>query len=292
MTICVDMGATEIKVAPIKEKENDILVGEVQRFPTNASLGKEGIVNALRSAISHFYGEDVEGVAIASAGDIDTASSVITYATENLPGMIGFDFAEFCIQEFNLHAKAINDAHAALLGEMVYGVGKAHLDKRVVMLTLGSGVGGGYFAGGDIVANEENDYGRFGHICLETDGRLCTCGKRGCVEMYLSGRAIHRDADKMGIDGPDIFDKYSQGEAKNVEFVEAFRNNLKITLDKVMSVSPFDVCIMGGGVADWMGEHFGSITKDLGYSIIRASLGNSAGIYGAYAQYNKERKIK
>ncbi|MBO7196151.1 MAG: ROK family protein [Clostridia bacterium] len=292
MTICVDMGATEIKVAPIKEKNNEIFVGEVQRFPTNAYLGKQGIVNALRGAIASLYNADVDGVAIASAGDIDTISSVITYATENLPGMIGFDFAEFCMQEFNLPARAINDAHAALLGEMVYGVGKAHLDKRVVMLTLGSGVGGGYFADGDIVANEENDYGRFGHICLEKDGRPCTCGKLGCVEMYLSGRAIHRDADKMGIDGPDIFEKYAQGEAKNVEFVEAFRNNLKITLDKVMSVSPFDVCIMGGGVADWMGEHFSSITKDLGYSIIRASLGNSAGIYGAYAQYNKERKIK
>ena len=292
MTICVDMGVTEIKVAPIKEKNNEIFVGEVQRFPTNAYLGKQGIVNALRGAIASLYNADVDGVAIASAGDIDTISSVITYATENLPGMIGFDFAEFCMQEFNLPARAINDAHAALLGEMVYGVGKAHLDKRVVMLTLGSGVGGGYFADGDIVANEENDYGRFGHICLEKDGRPCTCGKLGCVEMYLSGRAIHRDADKMGIDGPDIFEKYAQGEAKNVEFVEAFRNNLKITLDKVMSVSPFDVCIMGGGVADWMGEHFSSITKDLGYSIIRASLGNSAGIYGAYAQYNKERKIK
>ena len=292
MTICVDMGATEIKVAPIKEKDNKIIVGEVQKFPTNASLGKQGIVDALHSAISSLCSSDVDGVAIASAGDIDTKTSVITYATENLPGMIGFDFALFCKENFGLVAHAINDAHAALLGEMVYGVGKDHLDKNVVMLTLGSGVGGGYFAGGEIVANEENDYGRFGHICLEENGRLCTCGKNGCVEMYLSGRAIHRDADKMGIDGPHIFDKYALGEEKNVEFVELFRKNLKTTLDKVMEVSPFDVCIIGGGVADWMAEHFSSITNDLGYNIIRASLGNSAGIYGAYANYNREQKLK
>jgi glucokinase len=262
------------------------VLGEVARFPTNASLGREGIVSALRDAISSLL-DGAEAVAIASAGDIDVNTSVITYATENLPGMIGFDFAEFCKNEFNLPTRAINDAHAALLGEMVYGVGKEYQDKRVVMLTLGSGVGGGYYADGNISATPENDFGRFGHICLEDGGRECTCGKRGCIEMYLSGRAIHRDAAEMGIDGPDIFDKYASGVEKNVEFVERMRENLRRSLDLVMAVSPFDVCIIGGGVADWMGDNFFPITENLGYEIIRASLGNSAGMYGAYAHYNK-----
>ena len=288
MTICIDMGATEIKVAPINRKENEILVGEVKKFPTNASLGKKGIVDALHQAISSLNAPNVDGVAIASAGDIDVNTSVITYATENLPGMIGFDFAQFCKENFNLPAKAINDAHAALLGEMVFGVGKEYQDKRVVMLTLGSGVGGGYYANGEIVANEENDYGRFGHICLVENGIECTCGKRGCIEMYLAGRAIHRDAAKLGIDGPDIFEKYGCGESKNVEFVERLRRDLKKSLDLVMEVSPFDVCIIGGGVADWMAGHFFTITEGLGYQIVRASLGNSAGIYGAYAHYIKK----
>ena len=283
MTICIDMGATEIKVAPITRKENEITVGRVERFPTNASLGKEGIVSALRDAISSLVGEGADSIAIASAGDIDVNTSVITYATENLPGMIGFDFKAFCESEFGLPARAINDAHAALLGEIVYGVGKEYQNKRVAMLTLGSGVGGGYYADGNIVATPENDYGRFGHICLEENGRECTCGKLGCIEMYLSGRAIHRDAAAMGIDTPDIFDRYAMGEEKNVEFVKRLRENLKTSLDMVMAVSPFDICIIGGGVADWMGDHFFSIMSDLGYDIIRASLGNSAGILGAAA---------
>ena len=280
------MGATEIKVAPMTQRGQETVLGEVARFPTNASLGREGIVSALRDAISSLL-DGAEAVAIASAGDIDVNTSVITYATENLPGMIGFDFAEFCKNEFNLPTRAINDAHAALLGEMVYGVGKEYQDKRVAMLTLGSGVGGGYYADGNISATPENDFGRFGHICLEDGGRECTCGKRGCIEMYLSGRAIHRDAAEMGIDGPDIFDKYALGVEKNVEFVERMRENLRRSLDLVMAVSPFDICIIGGGVADWMGDNFFPITENLGYEIIRASLGNSAGMYGAYAHYNK-----
>ena len=280
------MDATEIKVTPMTQRGQETVLGEVARFPTNASLGREGIVSALRDAISSLL-DGAEAVAIASAGDIDVNTSVITYATENLPGMIGFDFAEFCKNEFNLPTRAINDAHAALLGEMVYGVGKEYQDKRVAMLTLGSGVGGGYYADGNISATPENDFGRFGHICLEDGGRECTCGKRGCIEMYLSGRAIHRDAAEMGIDGPDIFDKYALGVEKNVEFVERMRENLRRSLDLVMAVSPFDICIIGGGVADWMGDNFFPITENLGYEIIRASLGNSAGMYGAYAHYNK-----
>ena len=282
------MGATEIKVAPMRKTEKGVTLGRVQKFPTNADLGREGIAFALECAIAS-VSDGAEGVAIASAGDIDTESSTITYATENLPGMIGFDFAEFCKEKFGLPARAINDAHAALLGEMTYGAGREFKKKRVCMLTLGSGVGGGYFADGRIVANEENDFGRFGHITLVDGGVPCTCGKVGCIEMYLSGRAIHRDAAALGIDGPHIFDRYALGEEKNLAFVYTLRENLKLSLDKIMRVSPFDICIIGGGVADWMGEHFSSITEGLGYEIIRATLGNSAGMVGAYAHYCKNK---
>ena len=198
--------------------------------------------------------------------------------------MTGFDFARFCNERFSLKARALNDAHSALLGEMVYGAGKQFLDKRVAMLTLGSGVGGGFYRNG-IVADATNDYGRFGHICLVDNGIKCTCGKLGCVEMYLSGRAIHRDAKQMGIDDGQLFDKYATGNPDNVQFVEQLRDYLKQTLDKVYMVNAFDVCLIGGGVADWMAQHFDSITSGLGYNIVRASLGNSAGIYGAYAHY-------
>ena len=95
------MGATEIKVAPMRKNENGILLGKTEKFPTNASQGKEGITAALERAIASLVSPEVEGIAIASAGDIDTNTSTITYATENLPGMIGFDFAGFCKEKFD-----------------------------------------------------------------------------------------------------------------------------------------------------------------------------------------------
>ncbi len=284
MIICLDLGATEIKCALATQMG----MGTVQKVPTNAH-SKQGILDALHQAISLHMQPGVSGIAIASAGNIDGEKGVITYATDNLPGMTGFDFTAFCMEHFGLPVAVINDAHAALLGEMAQGAGTCYADKKVAMITLGSGVGGGYYADGKIVSTPENDYARFGHICLHPGGRECTCAKHGCAEMYLSGRALHRDAEAMGVDGADLFRRYTEGNPKNVEFVGVFRKNLKDLLDKIQEVAAFDVCIVGGGVTDWMGDDFAHVTRDLGYPIVKAQLGNHAGLYGALANYNAQR---
>ena len=283
MIICVDLGATEIKVATATGNQVPV-VSETKKIPTRAKDGKEGILAALHCAIAGCDIASAKGIAVATAGTVDENRAVISYATENLPGMTGFNFAEFCNQRFHLPVRVINDAHAALLGEMAYGAGKDFRSSKVAMLTLGSGVGGGYFAQGKIVADQTNDFARFGHICLHANGKKCTCGKRGCVETYLSGRAIHKEAKKRGIND-DLFKNYLAGQAQTVGFVEDLRKNIKLTLQKVAHICPFDVCIIGGGVADWMGDAFGKIFDGLGFNVLRATLGNNAGIYGAFANY-------
>lgn len=287
MVIAIDLGATGIKVAPMHNDVpagGDPLAGAMQTIPTDANLGKEGIVRALDRAISLYLSEKTEGVAVASAGDVDPKAACITYATENLPGMTGFSYAAYA-EKYHLPISAINDAHAALLGELFDGAGKAYAHQRVVMLTLGSGVGGAYAVDGKIVATEENDHARFGHICIADEGTLCTCGKRGCAEMYLSGRAIHRRAAQMKIDGPDLFERYLAGEEMHRAFIGQFRDDLKRLFEKISRVSPFDVCIIGGGVADWMEDAFPSIMDGFDFPIVRASLGNKAGVYGAYRHF-------
>ncbi len=288
MVICLDLGATEIKCALATEKDSP-LFGQIHKVPTNAHLGKQGILDALHLSISMFLQEGVTAVAIASAGTVDEKTGTITYATDNLPGMTGFDFTAYCREQFGLPVQVLNDAHGALLGEMYWGAGSAYRQGKVAMLTLGSGVGGGYYAQGHIVSTEENDYARFGHICLHPGGRECTCSKSGCAEMYLSGRAIHKDAQAMGVDGPNLFRKFAQGAEDQVAFVAGLRRDLRRLLDEIQKIAPFDVCIIGGGVTDWMGADFAAVTRDLGCQILKAQLGNHAGLYGAYANYvNKE----
>lgn len=274
MILSVDLGATNIKAALFDEKLNK--TGRTLAVPTRAGEGREGIVSALKDAVNHFAGE-ADFLAVSSAGDVDVKTSRITYATDNLPGMTGFDFVGFA-KAFSLPAYAVNDAQAALLGEVYCGVGRAFKDKNILMLTLGSGVGGAYFRGGKIIAEKDNMFGRYGHLTLHGGGRLCTCGKRGCVETYLSGRAIHSLAARLGIDGDDIFER---SDSLHTEFVNGLTAELKLTLGKIEKISPFDVCIIGGGVADWMGAAFEKIAKGTGYPVVKAQLGNDAGLYGA-----------
>ena len=288
MIVAIDLGATGIKVAPFDKTRldagEDPRIGRVLTVPTDASSGKEGVVRALDRAVRLYLGEETEGLAVSTAGNTDTGTATITYATGNLPGMTGFSYAEFA-RGYGLPVSAINDAHAALLGELYDGAAREYSGARVIMLTLGSGVGGAYAAAGRIVSDEKNDYARFGHICLIPGGFPCTCGKVGCAEMYLSGRAIHRDAKSAGIDGDDLFLRYLAGDPRCVSFAERFRERLAALLEKIRPVCPYDVCIIGGGVADWMGDAFPELTGGLGVPVIRASLGNMAGVYGAFRHY-------
>lgn len=277
MILSVDLGATNIKAALFDENLNKI--GQTQSVPTRACMGRDGIVSALKNAVNLFDGQ-ASVLAVSSAGDVDVKTSRITYATDNLPGMTGFDFVRFG-EQLSLTAYAVNDAQAALLGEVYCGAGREYKDKSIVMLTLGSGVGGAYFRGGKIIADESNMFGRYGHLTLHDGGRRCTCGKYGCVETYLSGRAVHLSAAQLGIDGEDIFEKYLNGSARHAEFVNGLAGELKLALGAIEKISPFDVCIIGGGAADWMGAAFEKIAKGTGYPVVKAQLGNDAGLYGA-----------
>lgn len=279
MILALDIGATNIKVA-LFDTKNLPKIAEQAVVPTNAVKGFDAICDSVKKAIG-LFADKASAVAIASAGDVDSDKGVITYATGNLPGMTGFDYPKFVWQNFRLHATALNDAHAAILGEVRYGVG--NVGKRIAMLTLGSGVGGGYCVDGKICATKQNDFARFGHICLHPNGRFCNCGKSGCVESYLSGRALHKDAAQQGVDGADLFEKFLQGSAKHVSFVQNFCKTFQLALDKINNVAPFDVCIVGGGVVDWIGDGFDDVFGKMNKKVVRAALGNLAGVYGALA---------
>lgn len=287
MVVCVDLGATEIKVCAFPQQNNEFFW---KKFPTNAQNGKKGILAALHAAIKSCQTPQTEAISIATAGNVDEQRGIISYATDNLPGMTGFDIAAFCQENFHLPTIVMNDAHAALLGEAHFGSAKG-LAKRIVMLTLGSGVGGAYLVDGKILSNSQNDFCRFGHLTLVEGGYQCTCGKKGCVECYLSGRAIHRIAAQRGIDD-DVFGNFQKGVAPYVELVQQFRQHVVQTLRMVQAICPFDVCVVGGGVVHWMGDAFSQIFQDLPFTVVAAQLGNGAGLFGAYANYlAKEDKL-
>ncbi len=276
MKICVDLGATNVKSGLLQ----DGVLLRTASTPTNTSNGLQGIVDSLKASIEPFIQEKgVRAICISSAGKIDENTGKVLYATENLPGYIGFDICGWVKETYNLPSVALNDGLAALLGELA--LDEEYREKRMAMLTFGSGVGGAYAVNGKLEANERNDYAHFGHYIIEKDGLPCNCGKRGCAEQYLSGRAINRFAAEVGIEKDAVFALKAAGDARAQVLFERLKGYLAATLREMGKTSPFDICLLGGGVVDGMGDTFAEFASGLGYDVRRSKAGNAAGMLGA-----------
>ena len=195
-----------------------------------------------------------------------------------------------------------NDANVAALGEMWQGGAKGY--ENVVMVTLGTGVGGGIIVGGKIIAGAHGYGGEIGHIMINThETEKCNCGKCGCLEQYCSATGIVRMAGKKlrenncdtvlqniaDFTAKDVFDAAKSGDSFAVSVVEDFAKRLARGLSFISCVTDPDVFVIGGGVSkagmiipDTVQKYY----KDCVFgnqkesAFVLATLGNDAGIYG------------
>lgn len=287
MILCIDLGATTIKAGLI---ENNLVI-KTTKVTTEKSKGRQSIVESLDKAITSLLNEQVTSIGISSAGTIDTETGEVIFATDNLPNFTGFNFYQHIKQKYNIPCAVINDGHAAFLGEVHFG-GHDNINQGgIIMLTLGSGVGGGYIRNGKIIAKKANDYARLGHIILYEDGLKCTCGKTGCIEQYLSGWAINKLSAEYGIEKDSLFTEIQKGNEKADLVFNTYCKYFKDALMQISKKFDFKSCIVGGGVVDGMGESFAKLKESvLPYKIIKATLGNNAGMFGAYQLVKRSRK--
>lgn len=189
--IGIDIGGTAIKAALVGS------TGEVVApitIPTQATGARDVIAQSLLEAVrqslasSAARGIQPAGIGIASAGAIDAKNGTVFAATENLPGWAGFDIRGFIAQHTKLPVYVENDAHAAALSELHYGVGRGF--SNFVALTIGTGIGGGLIMEGKLQRGQHGFAGTIGHQAIRFDGRPCNCGRRGCLEAYVSTAAL------------------------------------------------------------------------------------------------------
>ncbi len=195
-----------------------------------------------------------------------------------------------------------NDANVAALGEQWRGGGRGF--DNIVMVTLGTGVGGGVILDGKILTGSNGAAGEIGHMTMNTSGeRPCTCGKSGCLEQYSSATAIMRRAKELvegtdrpsmlrehtKITGKEIFDAYKAGDEMAKEIVDEFAAYLGIGLSYVSNVVDPDAFVIGGGVSkngqaviDVIREQYekNAMPPHKGKEFRLAELGNDAGMYG------------
>ncbi len=306
--IGVDLGGTKTAAALI-DRENRILCKKTCK--TEPAKGNDFISSSISGLVIALLEEngisaaDIELLGIASPGAIDVEHGIVERAcnldmehyplADRLKELIGID-----------NIKVENDANAAALGEAVAGASKG--SECSVMITLGTGVGGGFVIDGKVFSGFNYTGGEFGHMVIEYNGRQCNCGRKGCWEAYSSATALisdtkkameahpdsllHKVAEKEGVNGKTAFAAARMGDKAAQAVVDDYIGHLACGIVNIINMLQPSILCIGGGISN---EGDGLIvplkkrveeeifTQSSGPSteIRIAKLGNDAGLIGA-----------
>ena len=301
------MGGTKIAVAPVDR-------GGIQLAPPVVALSlKEdadalisGLEALLRRALAEFDRFSPSAIGLACAGTIDAGRGEVV-TSPNLP-LVDVPLAPMLQVSLGMPVALENDGNAAVLGEALAGAAVGL--RNVVMLTLGTGVGGGLFLDGQIYRGAAGGAGELGHTVVQMGGLPCHCGNRGCLEMYASGpalaryasaraRDVERDPDgallalreRGELNGGMVAKMAREGHQGAVEAVRQLGDWLGIGLVNIANTFDPEMIVVGGGVGE-LGElllhpareHLRKFAMPPGrdhVQVAAAKLGNKAGLVGA-----------
>ncbi len=301
----VDIGGTTVKIG-LFSTEGELL--EKWEITTRTDDGGAYILSDIAASIDNKLTEkgiskdDVKGVGMGVPGPVKEDGTVIKCV--NLGWGI-FNAADELSELTGLPVKAGNDANMAALGEYWQGGGKDY--DNVVMVTLGTGVGGGIILNGKMLAGVNGAGGEIGHMTIDLNEQdACNCGKKGCLEQYASATGIVRLANRalQATDKPsrlrevkyisakEIFDAAKNGDDLALDLIEEHGRRLGYALANVACVVDPEVFVIGGGVSK-AGDILITTTKkffqEYAFHACRntefklATLGNDAGMYGGAA---------
>lgn len=275
--------------------------------PFHAS--KSQLIDALVSAIFNLleqkglHSSDVLGVGIGLPGLIDPIKGVVNFLP-NIPGWKNVPLKKILEKKLRIKTYLENDANLIALGEWKHGAGAGV--KNMVCLTLGTGVGGGLILNNALYRGEGFCAGEIGHMPLNEHGPSCGCGGYGCFERYVGNRYLLKEAEKVfkkkSIDFPEIRQLSRQGNAKTPAFWKSMADKIGNGLVGIVNLLNPAVIVIGGGVSHNYQYLFPEIRKVINkramkipakmVKIVRAKLGDNAGIAGAQVLVEFESKLK
>lgn len=299
----VDVGGTTIKMGFF---ETDGTLLDTWEIPTRVQENGKYILGDIAEAVENKIKErsisklDIEGLGMGVPGPVGSDGTV--FRCVNLGWGI-FNVERELHSLTGLKIRAGNDANVAALGEMWQGGGKGY--KNLVMVTLGTGVGGGIIINEQILSGADGAAGEIGHIPMkENERETCGCGKKGCLEQYASATGIVRMMKKYLDEHPqaesslkeytkfsakDIFDAAKNGDKVSITLVEETGNMLGKALASIACVINPEAFVIGGGMAkagtillDSIRKHYTEYAFHAACNTVfkTAELSNNAGIYG------------
>ena len=309
--LAIDIGGTKM-MAAVVSNEGRIRVSDV--CPTRPNEGVSGVVGRLFTLIDELLNQDITeireygGIGIACAGGVDTTRGLITQSP-NLPDWKNIPLAKMIGEKYKKDTYLVNDASAAALGEHRFGAGMGV--SNLVMVTLGTGIGGGIVINNELYLGVRGSAGEIGHMIIDINGPACACGSNGCLESFTSGTAIARNAVnriKLGEESALVDMVGGKIEAITAETVgEAAREEDTLALDilsraayylgiglvNLVNIFNPEMIVLGGGMTDileFLMEPARRVVDARAFRIAaetvelaEAQLGNDAGVYGAAA---------
>lgn len=278
--LAFDIGGTKIYTTIIDDLGN--VVGEVEKFSTPKTI--EGICDILKAQISK-YNSQVDIIAIATAGAVNNENTAVVGSTGNLVnGYYTIDFQSLSEKKVFIE----NDANAAAWAE--YRIGASKGTNVSVMLTLGTGVGGGIIINNKLLKGKSGAAGEMHFKMYPDKRRKCTCGSWDCYEAYASGTALKHDAEEI-LNNPDVttyevIDGVKSGDKKMTEIFERWVNDITIGVNGLANLFDPDCIVLSGSMAQFidtkkMEEIVNSDIVTSPTSIRLATAGNYAGMIGA-----------
>ncbi|MBE6913610.1 MAG: ROK family protein [Ruminococcaceae bacterium] len=304
--IGIDIGGTNI-VAGIVDCNYRIL--KISTTPTRVTESPYDLLDDIEQCIRDLLESagisiaDCAGIGIGAPGSCDTKHGIVRNA-HNI-GWHSVPVCELLYQRFNLPVFIGNDADCATLGEVVAGAARNY--SSALLITLGTGVGGGLVIDKKIYSGYHNLGGEFGHMCIAMDGEECACGQRGCWEAYASATALIRQAAAAAaanpasllnrcdrLDGITVYEAAAKGDATAKAVIEKYAAYVGVGLVNLVNALYPEIVLLGGGVSNagdaliapvtsYIKNHFFLNNPALLPTISAAHLGGNAGMIGASA---------
>ena len=277
----IDIGGTKVRMGVI-DASGHILYEE--QIPTIIPLYPYLEENVLRILALR---PDISAIGVGTHGFVDPKQGKVIYAAETIPGWTGTPIKEWLERATGKRVEVENDANVVALAESKFGAAKG-LD-RVVVLTLGTGLGGGILWDGKLLSGgPHGGAAELGHMILYPNGVKCACGRLGCSEMYVSGTALRRRIKEAGltVTPPELFENAKTDPAAK-QVVEEFTLDLALVISSLQAAFDMEMLIIGGGVSEAADLWMDSLQQQLKPVLLNplnievARFENDAGILGA-----------
>lgn len=300
--IGLDLGGTFLKYA-LGDDKGTILYKS--KIPSHADEDKQDIFAAIFSAIEELLQTaekqdgKIKAIGFGTPGVVDFEYGNLLGNTPNFKDWGDAQIRKEIEGKFNIPTWADNDANVMAFAEAKAGAARGH--RFVICLTLGTGIGGGILIDGQVYRGSHYAGAELGHIVVEFNGLPCKCGGRGCLEQYASAPAmVRRYVGKLKNSGKEIlqnvttetiFTLAKEGDVHALETIDETCDYLGAGMASLANALNPEIFVLGGGVADAGDEFIKKVERALssramdtaadGLKVVRATLGNDAGIVGA-----------